>query len=61
MKNINMGGALDFFINIPDDILVKIAEEDWGALKRLCIALTIDVQLIEESSYESTSNRRNLC
>ena len=44
-----------------DDILVKIAEEDWGALKRLCVALTIDVQLIEESSYESTSNRRNLC
>jgi hypothetical protein len=56
-----MGGALDFFVNIPDDILIKIVEEDWDALKRLCVALTIDMQLIEESSYEGISNRRNLC
>ena len=43
------GGAIEFFNSIPDDILAKIAQYDWDALERLCIALTIDVQLYLES------------
>ena len=43
------GSAIDFFNSIPDDILAKIAQYDWEALERLCVALTIDVQLYLES------------
>ena len=44
----NMGGAIEFFYSIPDEVLVKIAQYDWDALESLCIALTLDFQLIEE-------------
>jgi hypothetical protein len=43
------GSAIEFFNSIPDDILAKIAQYDWEALERLCVALTIDVQLYLES------------
>jgi hypothetical protein len=42
------GGAIEFFNSIPDDVLAKIAQYDWEALERLCVALTIDVQLYLE-------------
>lgn len=42
------GGAIDFFNSIPDDVLAKIAFYDREALERLCVALTIDVQLYLE-------------
>ena len=44
-----INSALEFFQTIPDDILVKIAMYDWEALERLCVALTLDVQLLKES------------
>jgi len=43
------GNSIDFFTSIPDEILAKIAFYDWEALERLCIALTIDIQLMKES------------
>ena len=56
------GNAIDFFNSIPDDILAKIAFYDWEALERLCIALTLDIQLLKESEIdESFSDRGNLC
>ncbi len=42
------GGAIEFFQSIPDDILARIAQYDWEALERLCVALTLDVQLLIE-------------
>lgn len=42
------GGAIEFFESIPDDVLAKIAQYDWEALERLCVALTLDVQIIIE-------------
>jgi len=42
--------AIDFFHSIPDEILAKIAFYDWEALERLCIALTLDIHLMEEST-----------
>lgn len=50
---ISPGGALEFFYSIPDDVLVKIASYDWGALESLCVALTLDVQLIKEEKERS--------
>ena len=44
---------LDFFTSIPDDVLAKVAFYDWEALERLCIALTLDLQLIYESPPDS--------
>jgi len=43
------GNAIEFFESIPDDVLAKIALYDWEALERLCIALTLDIQLLKES------------
>jgi len=38
---------------------------DWESLKRLCIALTLDIQLIKEEieneGYENRSDRGNMC
>ena len=56
--------AVSFFDSIPDDVLIQIAMNDWEALNRLCMALTLDIQLIKEeveNSYEDISNRGNLC
>ena len=44
------GGALEFFQTIPDDMLTQIALHDRESLERLCVALTIDVQLIVEEA-----------
>lgn len=44
------GNAIEFFESIPDDVLAKIAFYDWEALERLCIALTLDIQLLKEST-----------
>ena len=43
------GSAIEFFNSIPDNVLAKIAQYDWEALERLCVTLTIDVQLYLES------------
>ena len=43
------GNAIDFFTSIPDDILAKIAFYDWESLEKLCMALTVDIQLVKES------------
>lgn len=44
------GGALEFFQSIPDDMLTQIAFHDRESLERLCVALTLDVQLIVEEA-----------
>ena len=44
------GNAIEFFESIPDDVLAKIAFYDWESLERLCIALTLDIQLLKEST-----------
>ena len=56
--------VMSFFDSIPDDVLIQISMNDWESLERLCIALTLDIQLIKEeikNSYEDISNRGNLC
>ena len=64
MMNIN-GGALEFFLSIPDDLLVQIAEKDWESLEHLCNALTLDIQLLKEQGKldedESFGSWRNMC
>jgi hypothetical protein len=37
-----------FFKTIPDRLLIEMAQYDWVALQKICIALTLDLQLIEE-------------
>ena len=46
-------GVFKFFQTIPDDILIQIAINDWGSLEILCFALTLDIQLLKESLYET--------
>jgi hypothetical protein len=47
------GGAFEFFQTLPDKLLLEIAINDWESLEKLCMALTIDVQLLKESLYET--------
>jgi len=44
------GGAIEFFNTIPDDVLIQIAEKDWDSLVSLCMALALDIQLLEEEA-----------
>ena len=49
------GNAIDFFDSMPDELLTKIATYDRSALERLCVALTLDIQLLkEETKREKT-------
>lgn len=51
------GGALEFFQSLPDDLMVQIAINDWEALERLCIALSLDIQLIIEDAERSKKKK----
>ena len=56
--------SISFFDVLSDDVLVQIAMNDWESLERLCMAFTLDIQLVKEeveNSYEDISNRRNVC
>jgi hypothetical protein len=52
------GGALEFFQSLPDDLMVQIAINDWDALERLCIALSLDIQLIIEDAERLKKKKR---
>lgn len=57
------GGAVEFFQSIPDDLLAEIAIHDREALVRLCIALSLDIQLIIEEAErmkKSKKKKKNL-
>ena len=57
------GGALEFFQSIPDDMLAQIAFHDRDSLERLCVALTLDIQLIIEEAErmkKSKKKKKNL-
>lgn len=48
---------LDIFNSLPDDILTHIAANDFEALQELCIALTLDVQLLKENSKRNIEQK----
>jgi hypothetical protein len=52
------GGAVEFFQSLPDDLMVQIAINDWDALERLCIALSLDIQLIIEDAERLKKKKR---
>jgi hypothetical protein len=43
------GSVIAFFESMSDEVLLKLAIHDPETLHRLCIALTLDVQLYNES------------
>ena len=52
------GGALEFFQSIPDDMLAQIAFHDRESLERLCVALTLDIQLIIEEAERIKKSKK---
>ena len=54
------GSALEFFQSVPDDILMQIAINDRESLERLCVALTIDIQLMVEDAKRSKKVKKRL-
>lgn len=57
---LNSENSLEFFLSIPDEVLAEIAYKDWESLEELCWALSLELQLLREKSYEDSSNRRKL-
>lgn len=47
----------EFVTSIPDDIWMELALTQRRELYKICAALSLDLQLIEEGNNESTSNR----
>jgi hypothetical protein len=47
MKN-NNSGTIEFFQSLSDELMVQLALNDWEALESLCIALTLDHQMVVE-------------
>ena len=48
--------ADEFFESIPDALLINMALHDWISLKKVCIALTLDLQLIKEQNEKNLKN-----
>ena len=48
MKKTNSNSAVEFFNDMPDDLLIKLALYDWESLERICLALTLDTQILKE-------------
>ena len=42
--------AIEFFDSIPDQLLMKLAMYDWISLYKICISLSLDLQLLKEES-----------
>jgi len=40
--------VVEFFNEMPEDLLVKLALKDWESLERICMVLTLDAQILEE-------------
>jgi len=34
---------IDYFLSIPDEVLVKMASDEWEQLELLCYAITLDL------------------
>jgi hypothetical protein len=52
------GGAIEFFQSIPDDLLAEIALHDREALIRLCVALSLDIQLMYEEAERGKKSKK---
>jgi|TARA_R110000744_G_scaffold375706_1_gene489359 hypothetical protein len=44
---------IDVFKSFDDDILIEMATEDPSQLKKMCIYLTLEIQLDKEKMVES--------
>jgi hypothetical protein len=42
------GNIIEFFDSMPNELLTKLAIYDRDALERICVALTLDIQLLKE-------------
>jgi hypothetical protein len=40
--------VVHFFDNIPDELFIRIAMNDWFTLQKMCMILTLDDQILRE-------------
>lgn len=52
------GGTIDFFNTLPDELLVEIAENDWESLETLCMALTLDMELVRQEYNDPKKSKK---
>jgi hypothetical protein len=58
---IKSANVIEMFNSLSEETLVQIADKDWESLERLCIALTLDIQLLrEEIEYSRKYPTENL-
>ena len=51
--------ALDIFDSLPDELLVQIAYNDPEALEELCMAITLELQLLKEKTTTKTKVKKS--
>ena len=51
--------VLDILDSFPDELLVQIAYNDPEALEELCMALTLELQLLKEKTPSKTKVKKN--
>jgi len=49
--------AIESFATLPDELLIHIAQHDFESLEELCMALTLDAQLLKQKPKKS--NKKN--
>ena len=52
--------VLDILDSLPDELLVQIAINDPEALEELCMALTLESQLLKEKIPSKTKVKKNI-
>ena len=54
MESIDVGSLFDFLEEGIDDLTFE-------ELEAICVAVTLDIQILKEIYYENPSTRRGLC
>jgi hypothetical protein len=56
MKTEQYGDVLNYFYSIPDEILCRMVLADWSSIETLCMALTLDLQIIQENYHKQQAS-----
>ena len=48
-------GVIEYINDLPDNILIELAEVDWEALEVLCMLMSVEMQLEKKSNIKMTN------
>jgi hypothetical protein len=48
-------GVIEYINDLPDNILIELAEVDWESLEVLCMLMSVELQLEKKSNVKMTN------